>query len=68
VQEAERRIEHEQHRNNGSFDIFAQHELKRDGGFEQARHWSNEFAGDEPQLRPNIPQPAPGLGSGQSDE
>jgi hypothetical protein len=52
VQKAERRVENEQHPDDRSFDIFGEHQLKRDRGFKEARHSRNKFAGDKPQEAP----------------
>ena len=41
--EAERGVEHQQHRYRQGFGIFAQPQLQRDGGFEHPRHWRPEF-------------------------
>ena len=77
VQKSDRRVEYQEQCNDRCFDIFAENQLKRDGGFEQARHGRQEFAREQAQrpsslfgrrIRPKFLQSAPGLGGRKPGE
>jgi hypothetical protein len=48
MQQTQRRVEHEEDSDDGSFDILSERQLKHDGRLKQARYGRHEFAQHEP--------------------